>query len=66
MRNKNNSEESFEKRPILHPDQLGLKAICCDHQILERCGSLIYKIYDQNQPEVMVSEFESLWNILFK
>ena len=57
MRNTRDSADSFEKRPILHPDELGLKAICCDDQIIQRCGSLLYQIYDQDHPETMVGTF---------
>ncbi len=56
VRNRADSIASFEPRPILHPDELGLKPIICKDEVIDRCGSMLFKIYDQHQPTIMVSK----------
>lgn len=55
FRSKAESAKSFEMKPIIHPDELGLKPIICEDQIIENCGSMIFKIYDKQEPTVMAS-----------
>ena len=55
FRSKAQSAKSFEMKPIIHPDELGLKPIICEDQIIENCGSMIFKIYDKQEPTVMAS-----------
>ncbi len=52
---KNAEEEEFVPRPIIHPDTLGLKRIACNPEVLQRCGSMTFEIYDADNKENMVS-----------
>ena len=54
---KNSGEEQFVERPIIHPDELGLKPITCKPEVLKKCGSMIYEIYDTDDKDTMVSKF---------
>ncbi|PPQ88524.1 hypothetical protein CVT26_009913, partial [Gymnopilus dilepis] len=48
---KNSQSGQFEPRCVLHPEKdLGLKAIRCSPEILDRCGSMTYYFCDKKAP----------------
>lgn len=55
IQNQKNSEgEQFVPRPVIHPEELGLKPVVCNTEVLEKCGSMIYEMYDADDKEKMV------------
>ncbi len=55
---KKNDKEKFVVRPVIHPDELGLKPITCKPEVLKKCGLMIYEIYDIDDKDTMVSKFK--------
>jgi hypothetical protein len=45
-------------KPIIHPDELNLRRISSDEEVINRCGMQLFEIYNEEDPEKMVSGYD--------
>jgi hypothetical protein len=50
--------EAKEVKSIIHPDELNLQRISSDEEVIERCGMQLFEIYNEEDPEKMVSGYD--------